>query len=228
MIELKDIIGGVVASMRQTGTNDFVSGTATVSNTFKKDNWVNVDGIDYQVTAADANSFTASGVPNGTHLWIALAPYFYYGTNKEILARLDAKANGTIDKRSQIYEMIALQVPFTIDGFTTLGGAVLSPESGIASANDVSILFIADATRNNTDPYETRIETIIKPQLTPLVKLFKQKLDFFIEVRYATTASITTIPNFGTTSAQGKDKQIAPTPWEVVEGIYNMTLIKCE
>ena len=223
MIELPEIIDAVVSSMRTTGTSDFVGGVTTATNDFLVGNWVNIGGTKYKVTVASSTSFTVSStLANASYTWNALAPYYYWGTKKEILTRLSDKDSGSTLK-SQKYPMIALQVPFTISNYEGL-----SPDiDGIGSASDISILFVADSTRDNSLPYEDRLNNIITPQLTPLVSLFKRKLDFYSSIAYAETIEVTTIPNFGTESSQGREKIVTLDPWEVKEGKYNLTITEC-
>ena len=228
MIELSKVIEGVVSSMRSKGTSTFTGGVTAVSNSFKNKEWVTINGKEYQVKAVSPSSFSVdSTLPDGDYEWIGMAPYFYWGTKKEILVRLADKDKG-LNKKSQKYPMIALQPKFEVEGYTTPGGETLSiEEDGVGKASGVSILFIADSKRDNNLPYDNRLDNIITPQLTPLVKLFKAKLDFFKQVAYAETQKIRTIPNFGTESSQGKEKLVTLDPWEVKEGIYDITLLEC-
>lgn len=125
---IPEIIGDIIDSMRYTGTITLsveTSGlyTLTSVNTLTSNEVVSINSIDYVVTVIDENSFTIeaeTGLDFTGLSWKALAPYYEYGTPKEVSNTLSKKINDIFvhQKYPLIWLLIDIKSSYTISGYT--------------------------------------------------------------------------------------------------------------
>jgi len=166
MIFLPDIIADVVDSMRETATFnsvvDNVDGTFTINvkNTLKVNEWIVIDGTQFEVIAADSNSFkiesTTVIVSPGSYK--SLEPYFLFGHRRDINYRLTLKERD-LRFKLQKYPLIALRLPIDQDVATD-------------DINSVSLNIVILESTDKTFTSEDRYEKVIKPILFPIYKKF--------------------------------------------------------
>lgn len=128
---IPEIIGEVVDSMRATGeitasVEDSEAYILTSVNSLVTNEVINIEDVDYVVTVIDESSFIArpdkfvSGLDFAGKSWKALAPYYEYGTPKEVSNTLSKKNNDifTYQKYPLIWLVIDITANKDIVGYT--------------------------------------------------------------------------------------------------------------
>lgn len=175
MVEIPDLIGQVVSSMRKSGTFDGIidNGDNTfnylsVDHGLNQGEKVEMEGTLYTVIAVPSKDLFTTGeglTPPQTFPgpWATLEPYYLYGHRRDINNRLVKKDKDKVFKY-QKYPLIALRLPIPED----------HSNDGIVSVS-LNIAILAFTDRNYKS--EERYENVIKPVLEPLYDQFLAALE---------------------------------------------------
>ena len=176
MINIPEIIGNVVDTMRDSGTYESwtvvdTTYTITSTNNLTDLEWVSIlDGAgsefgEFQVTNISSIAFdiVSSTAPPASGLYSSLEPFCMYGHSREISNRLLLKDKDSVYKY-QKYPLIALRLPVIED----VG------QGGIHNVSlNIAILEFTD--KNYSSP--ERYENVITPILMPLYLEFIEALN---------------------------------------------------
>ena len=175
MINVPDIIGNVVDSMRKTGSYSSWSKVSTTytlvsENTLVENEWIILNDTDeFQSVNVTSTQFDIVSLsdPLASGTWKSLEPFYMFGHRREISNRLLMKDKDNVFKY-QKYPLFALRLPIVQD----VEGYI----------QDVSLnLAILDFTNENYRA-EDRYDNVITPILTPLYSSFLEKVEESSEI----------------------------------------------
>ncbi len=140
-IILKDLIGDVVDSMRETNTvTDSVetSGTYVITsdNELADNDSIQINDVKYTVSNVSSTGFTITGDEGLDFIgatWQALAPYFMHDVPMNIVKRLNSMNKGASENRK--YPAFILFMPFEEDANDDMSGQYGTANPTIAIVN---------------------------------------------------------------------------------------------
>lgn len=213
MIFIPDIIAKIVDSIREQGSYNSVTDngnntfTINVANTLSKDEWIEIDGVEYKVFDVTNSSFSVrsnTAIPSNSE-YKSLEPYYLYGHRLDLNNRLILKSKD-LNRKSQKYPLIALRLPVeqivALDDFEEV-------------SLNIAILGFTDKNYKSEDRYEN----VIKPILYPLYERFLAALSQSSYISGLGTPPHRRIDRlfWGTPEKEGNVKYIFDDPLDAIE-----------